>query len=178
MTTSRKFTIVFAVVTMGGIAGLIGWGEMLTPASQPQSATKLVAQPAASVTKTYQEQVATSAPVEKTPEQKVVDQMIERYRMTLTGGSLADICAQAGVVKAAYLQAGDQQGYSNWTRQEFKSCHQPGDNVNTVRDAVRELADTYTDSDGTAHVRKDPRAEEAKWNTLIMDELTQYLPKQ
>ena len=53
MTTSRKFTIVFAVVSLGGLAGLIGWGEMLAPASRPQSATTPVAQPAAaSVTQT------------------------------------------------------------------------------------------------------------------------------
>jgi len=44
MTMSRNFTIIFAVVTMGGLAGIIGWGEMLTPASQPQAATNLVAQ--------------------------------------------------------------------------------------------------------------------------------------
>jgi hypothetical protein len=178
MTISRKFTIIFAVVTIGGLAGLLGWGEMLTPASQPRSTTKLVTQPPASVTDTYHAQAAAFASVERTPEQKVVDQMIDRYRMTLTGGTLADICAQAGVVKAAYLQAGDQQGYSNWTKQEFKSCHQIANMADTVDSAVREMADSYADGDGVWHRRKDPRAEEAKWTKIYMDELTQYLPKQ
>jgi hypothetical protein len=125
MTASRKFTIVFAVVTMGGLAGLIAYGEMNAPASLPQSATKLVTPPATPpATQTQTVQTRTPEPVveARTPEQQVVDQMIDRYRIVVESGTYTDMCAQAGFVKAAYLQAGDNAGYSSWIQVERGVC--------------------------------------------------------
>jgi hypothetical protein len=117
MTASRKFTIAFAVVTMGGLAGLIVWGEMNAPPSPPQSAT-----PPATQTQTVQTRTPEPVVEARTPEQQVVDQMIDRYRIVVESGTYTDICAQAGFVKAAYLQAGDKVGYAKWVKVESAAC--------------------------------------------------------
>ncbi len=121
MTTSRKFTIVFAVVTMGGLAGIIGWGEMMTPASQPQSDAKLVAQPsAASVTKTYREPTpqevaeAQQAATNFVLGQKLVKQF---YFVHDNGGSKVEQCVAVMAIRLHAQQIGDAQLYSQWTYQ-------------------------------------------------------------
>ena len=53
---------------------------------------------------------------------KVVDDAESQYQIARSSGSQVDICVQAGMVAAAYLQAQDQPGYSRWKMIEKRDC--------------------------------------------------------
>lgn len=103
-------------------AVVVGWIAFKFATSTSASTPAAVAAPQA---RQAAIQAATPIPIAQavaTPEQQVVDQMIQRYRMVVNSGTMLDLCTQAGMVKAAYLQAADQRGYANWTQQEKEIC--------------------------------------------------------
>lgn len=59
-------------------------------------------------------------------EQKVAADAVEQYRMTQRSGSAMDVCVQAGMVSAAYLQAKDQASYDQWKKTEAADCKRAG----------------------------------------------------
>ena len=57
---------------------------------------------------------------------KVADDAEKQYAITKQAGGKIDQCVQAGMVAAAYLQAQDQQQYSNWKSVESVDCAAAG----------------------------------------------------
>lgn len=50
----------------------------------------------------------------------------EQYNLARKAGNVMDICVQAGLVKAAYLQAKDEKNYAKWTQNEAHDCAAAG----------------------------------------------------
>jgi hypothetical protein len=58
---------------------------------------------------------------------KVATDAVEQYEMVQRNkGSAMDLCAQAGLVSAAYLQAKDEEHYRTWKATEKKHCASAG----------------------------------------------------
>jgi len=91
---------------------------------------------------TQRQDIALSTRPVATPEQRVVDEMIGRYEIVIHGGTFNEICAQAGILKAAYLQAHDLDGYRNWGITEKYACNYvSGDGDLTVHQFTDQLKD-------------------------------------
>ncbi|WP_263377686.1 hypothetical protein [Granulicella paludicola] len=59
-------------------------------------------------------------------ENKVADEVLDQYRIAKRSGSPMDACVQAGIVRAAYLQAKDEANYQRWHMTEQNDCRLAG----------------------------------------------------
>ncbi|TDA64297.1 hypothetical protein E0765_06165 [Sulfuricurvum sp. IAE1] len=57
---------------------------------------------------------------------QVVDDAIAQYNIAKSGGNAMDTCVQAGMVKAAMLQAKNETGYKEWDATEKSDCEAAG----------------------------------------------------
>ena len=58
---------------------------------------------------------------------KVAEDAVKQYEIARSsGGNAIDICVQAGLVSAAYLQAQDQTNYAIWKSRETADCSAAG----------------------------------------------------
>lgn len=57
---------------------------------------------------------------------QVIDDAIKQYQIVEKSGNIVDMCVQAGIVKAAYLQANDESGYNSWSNITSKACEAAG----------------------------------------------------
>lgn len=55
-------------------------------------------------------------------EAQVASDAVKQYQITKKSGTPIDICAHAGIVSAAFLQANDDENYATWKRIEAKDC--------------------------------------------------------
>jgi hypothetical protein len=88
--------------------------------------------------------------VAQPPAQRVVQGELNKYSMVVQGGDRADICAQAGMVKAAMLQAQDSTGYAKWTRAQRILCTRDG----TPTDAERVVDAQFITGDPGVEIEK------------------------
>lgn len=58
--------------------------------------------------------------------QKVADDAVAQYHIAERQGDKIQICVQAGMVSAAYLQAQNESSYQNWKEIEKIDCRQAG----------------------------------------------------
>lgn len=58
--------------------------------------------------------------------QKVASDAVEQFNMVKRNGDKMEICVQAGMVSAAYLQAKDEANYSKWKQEEKVACAAAG----------------------------------------------------
>jgi predicted GNAT family acetyltransferase len=58
--------------------------------------------------------------------EKVANDAVDQYQIAKRGGSVIDICVQAGFVSAAYLQAKDEANYQKWKEIEKVDCAAAG----------------------------------------------------
>jgi competence protein ComGC len=49
---------------------------------------------------------------------KVAEDQIKAYNIAIESGNKMDAYVQAGIIKAAYLQAKDEEGYKKWSEIE------------------------------------------------------------
>ncbi|PKA10000.1 hypothetical protein [Leptospira harrisiae] len=59
-------------------------------------------------------------------ENKVAEDSVEQYNIAKRQGDKIQICVQAGMVSAAYLQAKNETKYSEWKSIESKDCKAAG----------------------------------------------------
>jgi len=59
-------------------------------------------------------------------ETTVAADMVEQYNIAKRGGDQTQICVQAGVVAAAFLQAKDEVNYRTWERKKNADCKKAG----------------------------------------------------
>lgn len=57
---------------------------------------------------------------------KVANDAVEQYNITKKQGDKVQICAQAGIVSAAYMQAKDEPKYNEWKAVEKADCKAAG----------------------------------------------------
>ena len=57
---------------------------------------------------------------------KVSSDAVAQYEITKRGGAVVDICAHAGMVAAAFLQAKDETNYRIWKATEAADCAKAG----------------------------------------------------
>lgn len=57
---------------------------------------------------------------------KVAEDAVKQYDMAARNGSAIDVCVQAGLVSAAYLQAQDESAYKTWKGIEQRDCDAAG----------------------------------------------------
>lgn len=57
---------------------------------------------------------------------KVTDDMVAQYEIAKKQGDVMQICVQAGMVSAAYLQAKDEAKYNEWKAIEKTDCKAAG----------------------------------------------------
>ena len=57
---------------------------------------------------------------------QVINDSIEQLEIAIKGGDKIDICVQAGMVSASYLQAKDEEGYLRAKKLEKKVCRSAG----------------------------------------------------
>lgn len=57
---------------------------------------------------------------------QVADDSVQQYQIAKSGGDKMQICVQAGMVSAAYLQAKDQENYLKWKQTEKSDCKKAG----------------------------------------------------
>ena len=57
---------------------------------------------------------------------QVAEDSVRQYNIAKSQGDLIQICVQAGMVSAAYLQANDQSNYNRWKRIEKEDCRAAG----------------------------------------------------
>jgi hypothetical protein len=62
----------------------------------------------------------------KNIENKVAADAVDQYKIAKKQGDKIQICVQAGLVSAAYLQAKDQIDYQQWKHTEEEDCRQAG----------------------------------------------------
>lgn len=53
---------------------------------------------------------------------KLAQSAVQQFNMTVKTGSIIDICVQASVVEAAYLQAKDETNYQEWHKLKALAC--------------------------------------------------------
>jgi hypothetical protein len=51
---------------------------------------------------------------------------VKRYEIAKGSGSAMDVCVQAGLVSAAFLQAKDEDSYGRWKETEKADCARAG----------------------------------------------------
>ena len=59
-------------------------------------------------------------------EDQVAQDAVNQYNIAVRQGDAMQICVQAGLVSAAYLQAKDEPNYQTWKRAEQKDCKRAG----------------------------------------------------
>ena len=59
-------------------------------------------------------------------EHQVAAESVSKYNIAKRQGDAMQICVQAGLVSAAYLQAKDEQNYQTWKRTEAEDCKRAG----------------------------------------------------
>lgn len=59
-------------------------------------------------------------------EQQVAKEMVEQYEIAKKQGDKIQICVQAGLVSAAFLQAKDEENYNKWKKIEAEVCKEAG----------------------------------------------------
>lgn len=59
-------------------------------------------------------------------ENKVAEDSVEQYNIAKRQGDKIQICVQAGLVSAAYLQAKDEAKYTEWKSIESSDCKAAG----------------------------------------------------
>ena len=59
-------------------------------------------------------------------EGKVADDAVKEYEIAKRNGTKMDVCVQAGLVTAAYLQAKDEDKYREWKATEKADCTAAG----------------------------------------------------
>lgn len=59
-------------------------------------------------------------------EDQVAADSVRQYNLSRQAGDLIEICVQAGMVSAAYLQAEDQPNYLKWKNVEKADCAKAG----------------------------------------------------
>tara|TARA_R110000823_G_scaffold198557_1_gene329730 strand:+ start:22 stop:414 length:393 start_codon:yes stop_codon:yes gene_type:complete len=59
-------------------------------------------------------------------EAEVAVDAVNQYNIAKRQGDPIQICVQAGLVSAAYLQAKDEANYQTWKRVESKDCEKAG----------------------------------------------------
>jgi len=57
---------------------------------------------------------------------KVANDAVDQYQIAKRNGSRIDICVQAGLVAASYLQAKDETNYRRWKNTEEMDCKSAG----------------------------------------------------
>lgn len=57
---------------------------------------------------------------------KVANDAVEQYDIAKKQGDKVQICAQAGIVSAAYMQAKDEPKYNEWKAVEKADCKAAG----------------------------------------------------
>lgn len=60
---------------------------------------------------------------------KVIDDSIDQYNIAKKSGNAIDICVHAGMVKAACLQAKDEDGYKLWAEREKEDCKKVSNSI-------------------------------------------------
>lgn len=58
--------------------------------------------------------------------QKVIDDSLHEYEIVKKNGNKIETCVHAGMVKAAYLQAKDEENYKKWNDVEKSDCKAAG----------------------------------------------------
>ena len=59
-------------------------------------------------------------------ERQVAEDFEDQYRIALLNGSDLDVCVAAWMVKAAYLQANNNESYAKWVEIEKLDCKKAG----------------------------------------------------
>ena len=59
-------------------------------------------------------------------EDQVATDAVNQYNIAKRQGDPIQICVQAGMVSAAYLQAKDESNYQTWKRTEAEDCKRAG----------------------------------------------------
>lgn len=59
-------------------------------------------------------------------EDRVAADAVDQYNIAKRGGDLMQICLQAGIASAAYLQAKDETNYQAWKETEKSECSDAG----------------------------------------------------
>ena len=59
-------------------------------------------------------------------ESKVASDALDQYHIAQHDGSAMDVCVQAGLVSAAYLQAKDEPNYASAKARENADCAKAG----------------------------------------------------
>lgn len=62
----------------------------------------------------------------KSIQNQVVADAVKQYEIAKRNGTAMDICVQAGLVSASYLQAQDESNYSIWKMTEKQDCARAG----------------------------------------------------
>lgn len=57
---------------------------------------------------------------------QVANDAVKQYEIAKRNGSPIDVCVQAGMVSAAYLQAKDETNYPRWKQTEKSDCERAG----------------------------------------------------
>lgn len=57
---------------------------------------------------------------------KVCSDAVEQYNIAKRNGTPIDVCAHAGMVAAAFLQAKDEANYAQWKKTETTDCTKAG----------------------------------------------------
>lgn len=59
-------------------------------------------------------------------QRQTAEQVRQHYFIVASSGTPMDVCVQAGIVAAAYLQANDQDNYSLWVQTREDDCNRAG----------------------------------------------------
>ncbi|MDD5360015.1 MAG: hypothetical protein PHI02_07080 [Sulfurovaceae bacterium] len=74
----------------------------------------------------YDNVIDSGQPIVEAAKKQVIDDAIKQYQIVEKSGNIVDMCVQAGIVKAAYLQANDESGYKSWSNITTKACEAAG----------------------------------------------------
>ena len=59
-------------------------------------------------------------------ENQVAADAVNQYQIAKRQGNAIQVCVQAGLVSAAYLQAKDEPNYQQWKKTEIEDCRRAG----------------------------------------------------
>lgn len=59
-------------------------------------------------------------------EKQVASDSVKSYNLSVKGGDKMEICSQASMVVASYLQAKDEKNYLKWKKIEKRDCANAG----------------------------------------------------
>lgn len=69
---------------------------------------------------------ASANPVMRSVHYQVQRDAEQQYEIVKRGGDKVQLCVQAGLVSASYLQANDEAGYQKWSAIERADCARAG----------------------------------------------------